>query len=258
MQTNNLFLSLAIFSLVFSLLCIVFLCIWIYRDAKGRGQNGAVWILIAVTASPMIGLLAYFLAGRKEIRVPCQSCGWMVSKDARFCERCGTEQVSVSLPPQGKKQGNSFLPASIICFVLSILSVIGMVFASVIGGGLSSGTGYPSPSISIMSTNVVWNGEWKMSCYYCSDGYLKKDFAINDPSQQSLYTNITCEEGEIFLHVQQGDKKLVYDLTDVQGEFHLPLSDFRPGKVRVMIEVRGIKRLNSVVSLEQPEGNHVD
>ena len=114
MQTNNLFLSLAIFSLVFSLLCIVFLCIWIYRDAKGRGQNGAVWILIAVTASPMIGLLAYFLAGRKEIRVPCQSCDWMVSKDARFCERCGTEQVSVPLPPQGKKQGNSFLPASII------------------------------------------------------------------------------------------------------------------------------------------------
>jgi len=58
MQTNTAFLFLALSSLVVLLLCVVFLCIWIYRDAKGRGQSGAVWILIVITASPMIGLLA--------------------------------------------------------------------------------------------------------------------------------------------------------------------------------------------------------
>lgn len=255
MQTNTAFLFLALSSLVVLLLCVVFLCIWIYRDAKGRGQSGAVWILIVITASPMIGLLAYLLAGRKEARLPCQNCGWMISRDARFCEHCGMEQAAGSLPPPENKRNNSFLASSIICYILSILSIIGMVSVLVIGGDLSSGTGYPSPTVNIMSTNVVWNGEWKLSCYYCSDGYLKKDFTINNPDLQSLYTNVACEEGEIFLHVQQGDNNLVYDLTDIQGDFRLPLSDFQPGKARVMIEVRGIKRLNSVVSLK---GNYVD
>lgn len=252
MQTNDAFLFLALSSVVYLLLCIAFLCTWIYRDAKGRGQSGAVWILIVITASPMIGLLAYLLAGRKDVRVPCRNCGWMISQDARFCERCGMEQAAAPHPPLGNKRNRNFLAASIICFVLSIGSIIGMAVASITGGIPSFDTIYPSPTVNIMSTNMFWNGEWKVSCYYCSDGYLKKDFSIDNPSQQSLYTNVTCEEGQIFLHVQQGDNNLVYDLTDtdVQGDFHLPLEDFQPGRIRVMIEVRGIKRLNSVISLE--------
>lgn len=247
---NDSFLFLAINAVVFSILCIVYMCVWIHRDAKSRGQSGLAWVIITIASSPVVGLLAYLLEGRKVCRVPCQNCGWMISQDARFCERCGTEQSHAFLPPPEKKRNNRFLIASIVCFVGSILCILGMVFAAVIGGNIPSMSGYPSPSVNIMSTSTMWNGEWKVSCYYCSDGYLKKDFTVKDPSQESLYTNITCEEGQIFLHVQQADKKVQYDITSVQGEFTLPLSDFQPGKIRVMVEVRSIKNLKSVISIQ--------
>lgn len=248
MKTAVFFSLFALISILLSLLCIVFMCIWIYRDAKGRGQSGWVWIMIVAAASPIIGLLAYFLAGRKERRIPCQNCSWMISQDARFCERCGVEQEPVSIQPVEKKSGTAkFMAASIACFVMAILCVFGMAVIGIVGG-LPSRADYPSPAINVISTNIMFDGEWKVNCYYCSDGYLKKDFTLSSP-QEILCSNITCEEGEIILHIQQGEKKVQYDVTDIQGEFQLPLENFQPGKIRVMIEVRGIKRLKSTIML---------
>lgn len=260
MTTAALCVSVAVIGVVLMVLCIVFMCVWIHRDAKSRGQSGLVWILIVILSSPILGLLAYLLAGRKETRIPCQSCGWMISENARFCEHCGAEHSPMPANTVEKKRGPAkFMAASIVCFVTGILCVLGMVIFTVwldvtgrlgseMTGGFS-GTGYPSPIVSVMSTNTMFDGEWKVNCYYCSDGYLKKDFTLDSP-QQVLYSNVTCEEGEIALHVQQGDHKAQYNITDVQGEFRLPLEDFQPGKVRVMIEVRDIKRLKSTIMLE--------
>ena len=251
-------ISVAVTGIILMILCIVFMCVWIHRDAKSRGQSGLVWILIAVLSSPILGLLAYLLAGRKNTSVPCQSCGWMISGNARFCERCGAEQSPAPVqPPENKRGPFKFMIASIVCFVTGLLCVLGMVFAMVwmdMNGTLDSetklfGSGYPSPMVSVMSTNTMFGGEWKINCYYCSDGYLKKDFTLDSP-QQVLYTDITCEEGEIILHVQQGDVKVQTNITAVQGEYLVPLDRFQPGKIRVMIEVRDIKELKSLIRLE--------
>lgn len=247
MAINVFWGSLILASLIFSILCFVFLCVWIYRDAKSRGQSGLVWILISLFSSPIIGLLAYLLAGRKDAQVSCRSCGWMISQNARFCERCGTEQPPVPSGTPEKRTGFGLIVFSSICFVLAILCVVGVLAATLTGNGFSPE--YPSPTVNVMSVNTMWNGEWKIDCYYCNDGYLKKDFTLNSP-QDALYSNVTCEEGQIFLHVHQGDKKVLYDLTGIQGEFRLPMEEFQPGKIRVMVEVRDIKGLKSLIRLE--------
>ena len=132
MTTTILCISVAVIGILLMVLCIVFMCVWIHRDAQSRGQSGLVWILIAVLSSPILGLLAYLLAGRKETRVPCQSCGWMISGSARFCENCGTEQTPMPAKPEEKKRGTAkFIIASIVCFVSGILCTLGMVFCIV-------------------------------------------------------------------------------------------------------------------------------
>ena len=261
MTTTILCISVAVIGILLMVLCIVFMCVWIHRDAKSRGQSGLVWILIAVLSSPILGLLAYLLAGRREARVPCQSCGWMISGNARFCESCGMEQTPMPAKPEEKKRGPAkFMIASLACFVSGILCVLGMVAGMVwldvngrlgpeMTGSEMASLGYPSPIVSVMSTNIMFDGEWKVNCYYCSDGYLKRNFTLDDP-RQVLYTNTTCEEGEIILHVQQGDVKTQINITEVQGEFSLPLDKFQPGRIRVMIEVRDIKELKSTIRLE--------
>ncbi len=159
--------------------------------------------------------------------------------------------------PEEKKRGTAkFIIASIVCFVSGILCTLGMVFCivwldanDILDETGAFGSSYHSPMVSVMSTNTMFNGEWKVNCYYCSDGYLKRNFTLDDP-RQVLYTNTTCEEGEIILHVQQGDVKTQINITEVQGEFSLPLDKFQPGRIRVMIEVRDIKELKSTIRLE--------
>ena len=106
MTTTILCISVAVIGILLMVLCIVFMCVWIHRDAQSRGQSGLVWILIAVLSSPILGLLAYLLAGRREARVPCQSCGWMISGNARFCESCGMEQTPMPAKPEEKKEAD--------------------------------------------------------------------------------------------------------------------------------------------------------
>ena len=48
MTTTILCISVAVIGILLMVLCIVFMCVWIHRDAKSRGQSGLVWILIAV------------------------------------------------------------------------------------------------------------------------------------------------------------------------------------------------------------------
>lgn len=69
--------------------------LWVYKDAKARGERGWLWVCIVLFSSPLLGGLLYLLA-RRDDRRPCRFCGWMVDKDARFCSRCGKEYPSAT------------------------------------------------------------------------------------------------------------------------------------------------------------------
>lgn len=61
---------------------------WVYLDAKEHGERGWMWVCIILLSSPILGGLIYLIARREE-RLPCRFCGWMVNKNANYCEHCG-------------------------------------------------------------------------------------------------------------------------------------------------------------------------
>lgn len=46
-------------------------CIWVYQDAKERGERAWLWVLIILISSPLLGGLVYLIARREERR-PCR------------------------------------------------------------------------------------------------------------------------------------------------------------------------------------------
>jgi len=75
----------------------VLLCVWVYRDAKARGVDATLWLVI-VLLTGIIGLIVW-LAMRPEEGVPaaaakptagtCPHCGAALGPGAKFCTSCG-------------------------------------------------------------------------------------------------------------------------------------------------------------------------
>ncbi len=61
---------------------------YVYADAKRRGMNALLWVLLALFLPKPIGFIAYFLL-RKPLIVPCPNCQNPVGGDYVFCGKCG-------------------------------------------------------------------------------------------------------------------------------------------------------------------------
>ena len=91
------FFLIIVFIVIFSAIGI-FLCIWVYKDAKSRGMDGALWVIIVLIAN-IIGLIIYLIVreDKKKESTPregtgyCAYCGKKISLDAKFCEACGKQ-----------------------------------------------------------------------------------------------------------------------------------------------------------------------
>ncbi len=75
----------------------VILCVWVYRDAKARGADATLWLVIALLTG-IIGLIVW-LAVRPGEGAPrtaarsapstCPHCGAALTSGAKFCTSCG-------------------------------------------------------------------------------------------------------------------------------------------------------------------------
>jgi hypothetical protein len=88
------FASLALAGIV--TLISAFIAIWlmalgyVYRDARRRGMNGGLWMLLCMLLSwPFfaIGFILYFQV-REPLPFPCPRCGTMVGARFNFCPNC--------------------------------------------------------------------------------------------------------------------------------------------------------------------------
>lgn len=67
--------------------------------AQARGRSGAGWFLIALVASPVIGLLLVLVLPSRanqptpDTHVKCPDCKELVLKEARKCKHCGCALV---------------------------------------------------------------------------------------------------------------------------------------------------------------------
>jgi len=86
-------------SLIISIYIIVFaiwiaVAIWVYKDAKKRGENAVLWLVVTIFGG-LIGLLIWIairppIGGRKTLpdRM-CPNCGRPIPMDANMCPYCG-------------------------------------------------------------------------------------------------------------------------------------------------------------------------
>ncbi len=65
---------------------------FVYRDAKRRGMNPALWTIVVLILSPgygILGLIIYLLV-REPLPYPCPQCATSVSARFNFCPNCKT------------------------------------------------------------------------------------------------------------------------------------------------------------------------
>lgn len=221
-------LVLALALMLLSAVSITLVAIWVYRDAKSRGLEAWVWTLVTVLVPSFIGLLLYFLVGRKEIHRPCSACGKQVPRRSTFCGYCGAQMPPEAECPAAKPVGKGLLISGLVCTVV----VIVLGFGSIIGLALADGGA--SPDIFSVSTIYVennWGDKWSVSYHYTNKS-PDHSFRIKDDGPQALHFEGKCEEGPLTLRVWQGDIERAFDLTGGQTvKDSLDLSIFAPGKV---------------------------
>ena len=69
------------------LTAILFLFVYVNRDARRRKMNATAWTLAAIFVPYLIGLIIYFLV-REPLPFPCPQCGATVSARFNFCTSC--------------------------------------------------------------------------------------------------------------------------------------------------------------------------
>ena len=141
--------------------------VYVYRDAKRRGMNAALWTLIAILAPSLIGFIIYLLVRGNYSNLKCPRCAATVTEQYVVCPKCGaklkpscpncsapvepdwtvcpkcaqplpTVQEDIVTPVQPKDKTLWKILAAIIIVPVVLLLVLGLSFSAVSGGGSSS------------------------------------------------------------------------------------------------------------------------
>ena len=145
----------------------VLIGVYVYRDAKRRGMNAALWTLIAVFAPSLIGFIIYLLVRGSysdlkcprcdtrvndtyvvcprcgaKLRPGCPNCGTAVESDWKVCPKCAqplpTMQDDIVYPIRPKDKSLWKILVAIILIPLLLIFVAGLSFSAVSSGGSSS------------------------------------------------------------------------------------------------------------------------
>lgn len=69
----------------------VLIGVYVYRDARHRGMNAALWTLIAVAAPALIGFIIYLLVRGNYPDLQCPQCTKPVTEQYTVCPHCGAK-----------------------------------------------------------------------------------------------------------------------------------------------------------------------
>lgn len=65
--------------------------VYVYRDAKCRGMNVALWTIISIFAPALIGFIIYLLVRGNYSNLKCSACGNTVKDEYVVCPACGAK-----------------------------------------------------------------------------------------------------------------------------------------------------------------------
>jgi len=77
----------------------ILILVWVVKDARARGAEGGIWLIIVLLA-PIIGLLVYVASRPPGLLVPCSHCGNRRLDYLRVCPICGRDnQMNTNYSP---------------------------------------------------------------------------------------------------------------------------------------------------------------
>ena len=141
--------------------------IYVYRDAKRRGMNAALWTVIAVLAPSLIGFIIYLLVRGNYSNLKCPCCNTTVTEQYVVCPKCGAKlrpscpncsipveldwtvcpkcaqplpaaQEDIVTPVQPKDKTLWKILVAVIVVPVVLILALGLSFSAVSGGGSSS------------------------------------------------------------------------------------------------------------------------
>lgn len=233
---------------------------WVWQDCKKRGDDPVLWAIVIFIASPLIGLLIYFLR-RSELKRACPACSHRISLQANFCEECGT-QIKNKEETIMLKQGThhlSFLISGVLSLALMLMCLTGFIVSAVTGNGINS---------DVTSDDRIWNlgvitlyssserdGVWKLNFKSASEGFIEEhDMKITDAKHQTLYADISCKtvpkDTALILWLVQGETARSADVTNLSEPLEIPLHEFENGKLHVRLQINGVKDTVSEIYIQ--------
>ncbi|MBQ8827856.1 MAG: zinc ribbon domain-containing protein [Clostridia bacterium] len=86
-------LSIAVFPIILIIAAIIpiIIGIYVYRDAKQRSMNVALWTLVAIFAPALIGFIIYLLVRGSYSDIKCPQCKTSIKEEYVICPKCGAK-----------------------------------------------------------------------------------------------------------------------------------------------------------------------
>lgn len=176
-MNTALFIILAIAAGLSFLALYVFLCLYVYSDARVNSDKPAVWLLITIFTPNLFGFLIYILVGRNKDKKPVKKFR---------------------------------IPA-----VVSAIS-LGVTTAVILGSIIFASDIPVISNVSIGMVNNNIGSQWEVS-FRSSGKALDRTIAVTDEELENITVEASCREGELFLLLLQGKNAKVVDLKDVSG-----------------------------------------
>lgn len=240
--------------LVLALAAMVFLCIWTYRDARARGLNAMLWLLVVLLAPGLIGLILYLAIGRNQASALCGQCGAALCAEDQFCRKCGAatgpegDHAKPRAIPKGGNRGP--LIGFIVCMGVIVLMVAGLLGAAALAPMLyrnhSRAQNAPittqaeeglinSFELDGLSAGVIqsgWGNQWNLRFAKLGADH-RKEFTFSQDQELVVVSKVSQGTLQITLSAANGTRYETHVLAG--GEERFPLQDFEPGTLQVTL-----------------------
>lgn len=200
----------------------IFLWIWTYKDAKNKGLNAKLWTLIVILGPSGIGLLIYFLVGRKQSFIKCANCSNSMPSDSKYCNKCGN--LVTEIKTIEKRPTKHLIIGFIISFLLSIGCFVGLL---VNNEEIEFKSGY-----SLFLVEVNTKHKWNIS-YYKSTSKLSRTIEKKEKDPSVINVDTSCDEGQLHLKLTQGDMEEIIDISNTNGLMKIDISKFKNGEIKL-------------------------
>lgn len=252
-----------LFIMLLSFAAVAFLGVWTYRDAKARGLNAALWVLVVLLVPSLIGLIIYLVVGRNQSVALCANCGGGLSANDQFCPKCGAaargDAVDTDHAPMPIAKGGNRGPliGFFVCLGLSVLLALVLAAFAILAPVLYHSSGVrtitstefsvPAPAqdkaqrivddlqkqgVSIGVIENDFGNQWSLRFAVLS-GQHQKDFTFSQGQQLVVNSQKSSGSLQLVISSPDGTKNETYELTD--GEQSIALDGFEPGKITVAL-----------------------